>query len=142
MTVTGPPNAMMPPPGAIGFYHAATPQVIFVDQVIGQGLPIEGISGGNPVPVSDGGSQTMALAAATPAVVKAAAGCLCRVLVTTAGTGAGIFYDNASAASGTVIGYVPANAAIGTPYSFQMPAANGIYYGGAANSPALTVSWD
>jgi len=93
---------------------------------------------------SAGGKSTAAVAAGVgtaAVVVKASAGRLCRVLVTTVGTAAMSFYDNASAASGTVIGAIPASAAVGTLYSWDMPAANGIVAGQVNNSPAVTVSY-
>lgn len=89
-----------------------------------------------------GGSQTAAIAAGTgTGAIKGTSGRLCRVLVTALGTGVCTFYDNASAASGTVIGVVPASAAVGTVYQFEMPAASGIFYSNAASGPALTVSY-
>ncbi len=90
-----------------------------------------------------GGSATKAIAAATSAitVVKASAGRLCRVLITASGTGSVVIYDNASAASGTVIGITPANPALGTTYDFEMPAVNGITVAGSATLPGITVSF-
>jgi hypothetical protein len=77
-------------------------------------------------------------------VVSARPGCLLRVLVTTAGAGAGnvLIYDNATTNSGTVIGIVPSTIAIGTFYTFVMPAANGITVANVASGPVLTVSYD
>jgi hypothetical protein len=93
--------------------------------------------------MSSGGLQTSAVAASTSAntVIKASAGRKCRILVTTTGTNAMSIYDNASAASGTVIGALPASPAVGTIYDLQMPAANGITVGGNANNPGITISW-
>ena len=98
---------------------------------------------GNPLPSTVGGAATYAYAAgATGAkIVKAAAGVLCRILVTVAGTAALSIYDSASAASGTVIASIPASAPVGTIYDLQMPAANGITIGGAASTPGVTVSY-
>ncbi len=92
---------------------------------------------------SDGGASTATVAAGSGnTVLKASSGRLCRVLVTAAGTGTGnvLFYDNATTNNGTVIGILPANAAIGTVYVFEMPAANGIVVANISNGPALTVS--
>lgn len=91
-----------------------------------------------------GGGQTVTVpsgAGNTP--VKSLAGRLCRVLVTATGTGTGnvLVYDNASAASGTVIGVIPANATVGSIYEFQMPCANGIVVANVANGPSMTVSY-
>jgi hypothetical protein len=98
---------------------------------------------GNPV-VDVGGNVTGTVAAgAGTTVVKGGPGRLVSVLVTTAGTGTGsvAFYDNASAGSGTEIGIVPATIAVGTFYTFNMPAANGITVVNVASGPALTVSF-
>lgn len=92
--------------------------------------------------VTAGGAQTAVVPAGVGTVaIKAQGGRLCRVLVTATGTGVCTFYDNASGASGTVIGVVPASAAVGTVYQFDMPAANGIFASNAASGPALTVSY-
>jgi hypothetical protein len=66
------------------------------------------------------------------------------VLVTTAGTGTGdvLFFDSKSAASGTVVGVVPATVAVGTIFSFDMPTSTGIVCQNVASGPALTVSFD
>lgn len=94
-------------------------------------------------PVTDGGTTTVAIANANAAntVVKASAGRLCRVLITTTNTAAVSIYDNATTNTGTIIGAVPASAAVGTSFTFQTPAANGITVGGAATNPAMTVSF-
>lgn len=91
-----------------------------------------------------GGKATAAVpTGAANTVVKAAAGRLCRVLVTAAGTGAGsvLIYDNATTNSGTVIGVIPATVAVGTYYTFDLPAANGITVANVASGPALTVGY-
>lgn len=86
-------------------------------------------------------TKAIAAATATPTVLKAGPGRLCQVLVTAVGTDAALVYDNASAASGTVIGAVPASAPVGSVYAFQMPARNGITVAGSAAMPGLTVSY-
>ena len=93
--------------------------------------------------VTPGGSATVAVAAATAAntVIKASAGRLCRVLVTTAGTVDLKIYDNATTASGTVIGYIPSSAVLGASYDIQMPAAKGITVGGASGNAGITISY-
>ena len=75
-------------------------------------------------------------------VVKASPGRLCKVTVTTVLSAAAItFYDNASAASGTVLAVIPASAAVGTVYDFQISAVNGIYasFGGTG---ALSIGFN
>ena len=91
-----------------------------------------------------GGNLTGTVAAgAGTTPVSAQPGRLCRVLVTTAGTGSGdvLIYDNASTNSGTVVGIIPATIAIGTYYTFDMPVANGITVVNVTSGPALTVSY-
>ena len=62
------------------------------------------------------------------AAVKAAPGRLVKAIVTTALSAAAVtVYDNASAASGTVLFTIPASAAAGSVYDIQLPAVNGIY---------------
>lgn len=103
-----------------------------------------GIGNGNDLWVGNGGSATASIAsAAANTVVKASAGRLCRALVTTAGSGTGnvLIYDNATTDSGTVIGIIPATIAIGTYYTFDLPAANGITVKNVASGPVLTVSY-
>lgn len=78
-------------------------------------------------------------AAAGVVVVKAQPGRLAQVVVTASGTGVVTFYDNASAASGTVLFVVPASAPVGTTYTVNMPAVNGITANAAASSSAVTV---
>lgn len=89
------------------------------------------------------GAKTTAIAAgtATATVVRATPGRLVRVLVTTTGTNPLNIYDNATAGSGTVIGCLPASPAVGSVYTFSMPAKNGITVGGHANNPGITISF-
>ena len=96
--------------------------------------------------VTTGGAFATPVPAATagPGAVKASAGRLVRLLVTTAGsTGAFTCYDNASSASGTVIGAISATngASVGYTVELNMPAANGIFCVSAASGPAVTVSY-
>lgn len=94
------------------------------------------------ITTSNDGTSTVAIPAGTitDTVVKATAGRLCRILVTTLGANALQVCDNATAGTGTVIGALTANAPIGT-YSFQMPAAAGITVAGNAANPAVTISY-
>lgn len=88
------------------------------------------------------GSTTAIAAAAAASAIKATSGSLISVLVTTTGTAALLLYDNATTASGTIIGVIPANAAAtGVPFVFNMPAANGIWCASGTNSPAITINW-
>lgn len=61
------------------------------------------------------------------------------VVTTTLSAAAITLYDNASAASGTVIGVIPASAAAGTAYTFPspIPVANGIYASFAGTGTVL-----
>jgi hypothetical protein len=115
-----------------------TGQVKMVDAA---GTNQAGIDASHNVQVTDGGTATVVITASSAGVVKAAAGRICRVLLTSIATSAVNFYDNTNAASGTIIATVPATTVAGTVYSVQMPAANGIYVGGGAGSPGMTVSY-
>lgn len=124
---------------------------------------VQGITGGVPVPVSgtvaisgttavsvsnpnttDSSSSATAIAvnSGSATIVKAAPGKLCRVLVTAAGTGPLVFYNNSSgSASGIILGYVPANASAGEVFDFAMPASVGISAPVQSGNPAVTVSF-
>jgi len=92
--------------------------------------------------VTTGGIQTTPVAAAAAALaIKATPGRLHKVLVTTLGTAALVFYDNATAASGTIIGVIAASAPAGTVTAFDMPAAAGIWCASGTSTPAVTISW-
>jgi hypothetical protein len=89
-----------------------------------------------------GGSATFAIAASTagPTIVKAVPGRLVQLIVTTAGTISETCFDNASAASGTILGVTPATTTVGQILKFDTIAVNGITCTGGVGSPALTVS--
>lgn len=99
--------------------------------------------------VSFGGTKNTPLTAAQIAagitVIKAAPGRLCRIVVTTTTTAAQniTFFDNASAASGTVLAVVPGGSTQGTIIDLQVPAQNGLVVGQNASLAAggITVSW-
>lgn len=94
--------------------------------------------------INNDGWQTTAIAAGVTGntVVSNASGMLSRIIVTATGTNKMNVYDNASAASGTVIGIVPANQAVdGKPFDLRMPTSNGITVQGNVNNPGVTVSW-
>lgn len=98
---------------------------------------------GNGYSLAAGGDQTAAIAAGAtgPQIVKASPGRLARIVLAAANGAAAItVYDNATAASGTAIGYIAASAAAGV-YDFQMPAKNGITVGGASTNPAMAVGY-
>ena len=98
---------------------------------------------GQNLSTQSGGNNTTAVAAAAAAAaIKASAGRLRKILITALGTAAVSFYDNASAASGTIIAYIPASQAAGSILTFDMSAANGIWCASTTNTPAMTVSWD
>lgn len=98
-----------------------------------------GVDAQHALQVSSGGTTAVSVASATPGAVKSSAGRLCRVIITTLGTGSQVFYDNASAASGTILFATAASAPVGTIYDIQAPAVNGIYAAGAASTPVCTV---
>ncbi len=95
-------------------------------------------SGANATQATNTTPITAGTAANT--VIKGSPGRLFTVQVTTVGTNAMSFYDNATTASGTIIGQLAASAPVGT-YTFNTPAVNGITAGGNAANPAVTVSW-
>ena len=83
--------------------------------------------------------------AAGNVVVKAGAGMLVSVLVTTATTAAQAitFVDSATGASGTIIGIIPGGTAAGTNFPFlNMPVVNGvaIQQNAALAAGAITVA--
>ena len=93
--------------------------------------------------VTNGGSLTANVTAQTAgaAAIKTGAGRLCRIITTSAATAGMLFYDNATSASGTVIGAIPASAAIGSMYDVQMPFTNGIWPAGAVGTPSCTLGY-
>lgn len=74
-------------------------------------------------------------------VVKASAGQLSTLVVTTAGTGSGnvILYDNASTNSGTQLFAFPATVSVAQAYQIYGWAKNGITAANVANGPVFTV---
>ena len=83
------------------------------------------------VPYDDAGFPAYAattLSLTATGVVKASPGRLLKVIITTTMSAAATtIYDNASAASGTILFVIPASATAGTIYDIQLPAVNGIY---------------
>ena len=92
--------------------------------------------------VSVGGQATVSVTPTSLTVVKPSPGRLCRILVTTVnGANQVNIFDNASAASGTIIGVVAAAAAAGSVIDLQMPAALGITIAGTAAAGVFTISF-
>jgi hypothetical protein len=78
----------------------------------------------------------------TNTVVKASAGRICSVMVTTVTSGAITFYDNATTNSGNVLDVIPsATAVTGASLQARMPAVNGITVNGPATSGSITISY-
>ena len=80
-------------------------------------------------------------AAAGTVTVKASPGRVCSIIVTATGTGLIVIYDNASAASGTILLALPASPPLGTIYTVNLPALNGITVSAPASSPAVTIGY-
>jgi len=95
-------------------------------------------------PYNGGGDTTVALTNTQVtngvAAIRGAQGRLCKVLVTTViGANAINFFDGLTA-TGTIIGIVPAAAAVGTIITFDMPFAIGLSTAAAAAGGAVTIS--
>jgi hypothetical protein len=76
-------------------------------------------------------------------VLKGTPGYLSGVIITAADASGvdTLIYDHATLASGTVIGYIPGNAALGTYWPCNMPAELGITAGKLNHSLGLTVAF-
>lgn len=120
----------------------AVPRVSLYGKATAAGdTPIKVNAQGEVLTANGGTNTTPVGAAATAAAIKASAGTLHKIVVTTLGTAALSFYDNATAASGTILFTIPASAAVGSIYDVQFPAANGIWCASGTNTPAVTVGW-
>ena len=117
-----------------------TGQVKVVDSA---GTNQVGVDSSHCLITAGGGTATVAVTAQTAgaAAVKAAPGRICRIIVTSTATALLNFYDNTNAASGTIIGSIPASTAIGTMFNPELPAAVGIYAGGTTSTPSCTVGY-
>lgn len=106
---------------------------------IGTALP----TGSNVIGVVAFGGTTTQFVPANNGVtvIKSSSGRLASVIVIGTGTTQLNFYDNASQASGTPIGAVPANAAVGSVYAFNSPATQGIVANSIANCCAVTICY-
>ena len=94
-----------------------------------------------PAWVTHGGASTFAVTGTTGLNIKSSPGRLVRVIVTTTGSAVTNIYDNATnAASGTIIGVIPAASAVGTNIEFNMPAAVGIACPAQTNAAAFTAA--
>lgn len=98
-------------------------------------------NGGHPGNNGSTSTATIAAGAGTSAaVLKPSSGYLGTILVTSTGSANLLFYDNPSAASGTIIGAIPSTATVGQTFS-GLPAKNGITAGVLSGTPAVTVSF-
>lgn len=132
-SIAGPANGSITPPGTIMAVN------VVLDVNTGNLYAMQSFRGVTDVNV--GGRASTAIAAGTSAntIIKGSPGRLARILVTATGTAEMDIFDNASTPSGTKIGIVPANAAVGTIIDCQAPAANGITVGGNASNPGVTI---
>jgi hypothetical protein len=96
--------------------------------------------------ISDGFAVGVVAAGAGTTTIKAAAGRVCRVVITTAGTSGNLsLYDGG--ASGTLLAVIPgttANATVGllgTSLTLNMPFYTSLVAVGAANSPGVSLSY-
>jgi hypothetical protein len=118
-----------------------TPAVDSVNQYI-RDIAAALNGGGNGSSTASGSTNSVAVpASASNQVVKATPGVLFKCVVTATGTTNALIYDNASAASGKVIGVVPSTVTVGQVFEFSMPASAGITVGGATTNPAFTLSY-
>lgn len=86
-------------------------------------------------------ASTTAITAAGTTVLKAGPGRVVMVAVTASAAGVVTIYDNASAGSGTVLFATPASPTVGTVYSVNLPAANGITVVAASTPSSVTIGW-
>ncbi len=77
----------------------------------------------------------------TPITIKSSAGYLKCFVVTTTATAAMTFYDNASAASGTILYVTSTSIAAGTIVVLDMPFLNGLTVSQASGSAAVTIAY-
>jgi hypothetical protein len=78
----------------------------------------------------------------TALVIKATPGTVVQALITSTGSTSVTCYDNASAASGNIIGVTPAATTIGQTFAWNYQALNGITcIGATGTSPAVTLSF-
>ena len=104
----------------------------------GVSLPVYGVL---TVQAAKSNAAVAAGTGTTPVVVKASAGYLKGFVVTTTASAAMTFYDNASAASGTVLYTTASTIAAGTIIVLDMPFANGLTVSQASGSAAVTIAY-
>lgn len=93
--------------------------------------------------VSVGGNKYKSFSPTSLTVVSATAGRLCKVIVTVVnGANAINLFDNATAASGTIVGVVPASATAGTVIDLQIPVINGITAAATASAGTIVVTFE
>ncbi|MGH2509870.1 MAG: hypothetical protein ACRDHZ_21025 [Ktedonobacteraceae bacterium] len=132
-SVSGPANGSITPAGTIMAVN------VILDVATGNLYAQQGFHGVTDVNVGGRVSTAIAAGIATNTVVRGSSGRLARVLVTATGTNQMTIFDNATNPTGTIIGLVPANAAVGTLLDCQAPAANGITVAGNSNNPGVTI---
>lgn len=132
-SVNGPSNSSITPAGTIMAVN------VVLDVATGNLYAMQSFRGVTDVNVGGRVSTAIAAGVAGNTVIKGSPGRLARILVTATGTNEMDIFDNASTPSGTKIGVVPANAAVGTIIDCQAPAANGITVGGNAANPGVTI---
>lgn len=132
-SVNGPGNGSITPAGSIMAVN------VILDTATGNLYAQQGFRGVTDVNVGGRASTAIASGVAGNTVIRASPARLARILVTATNTAAMNIFDNATTPSGTIIGIVPANAAVGTIIDCQAPAANGITVGGNANNPGVTI---
>lgn len=93
--------------------------------------------------VAIGGTTTVSVPGNSGVVVVRATpgGRLASAIVWGTGASQLNIYDNASQASGTILGAVPANAAVGSVYSFNAPSAVGIVANSVAGCCSVTICY-
>ncbi len=132
-SISGPGSGSITPAGTIMAVN------VILDVATGNLYAQQGFHGVTDVNVGGRVSTAIAAGVVGNTVVRASAGRLARVLVTATGTGQMSIFDNASSPTGTIIGLVPASAAVGTLLDCQAPAANGITVAGNSNNPGVTI---
>lgn len=123
--------------GALGSYRQQAPVTIDVDG--GVGVLVAHVGGLlNASIVGTAGAS----GSGTAGCLKATQGRIAKLIVTAAGTAATFIYDNALGNNtGNVIGYIPASPTVGTVYTFDMPANNGISVPAVANTSTFTLGY-